>query len=105
EEDDSWILSNGQIQLQQDDKDYQISNFERKKVKLPERPEDFLVPVNESAEQSLTDLYQEIDRADADHQKRTATTNFLGRISYIFLGIPLLLLGLPILLYSYRKWG
>jgi lipopolysaccharide export system permease protein len=105
EEDDSWILSNGQVQLQQDDKNYQISNFESKKVNLPERPEDFLVPVNESAELSLTDLYQKIDRANADHQKRTATTNFLGRISYIFLGIPLLLLGLPILLYSYRKWG
>jgi lipopolysaccharide export system permease protein len=105
EGDDSWILSDGQVQLQQDDNDYQISNFKSKKVKLPERPEDFLVPINESAELSLTDLYQEIERANAEHQKRTATTNFLGRISYIFLGIPLLLLGLPILLYSYRKWG
>jgi lipopolysaccharide export system permease protein len=105
EEDDNWILSVGQIQQQKDDSNYQIANFESSEVKLPERPEDFLIPANKSAEQSLTDLYQEIGRSNSEHEKRAASTNFLGRISYIFLGIPLLLLGLPILLYSYRKWG
>ncbi|MGB3210510.1 MAG: LptF/LptG family permease [Desulforhopalus sp.] len=105
EEDDNWVLSIGQIQQQGGDNDYKITNFVSHKVKLPERPEDFLIPVNKSAEQSLTDLYQEIDEADVEHEKRAASTRFLGRISYIFLGIPLLLLGLPILLYSYRKWG
>ena len=104
-EDDSWILNIGQIQQQEDDNNYRITNFISTKVKLPERPEDFLIPINKSAEQSLTDLYQEIGRTEVDHATRAATTNFLGRISYIFLGIPLLLLGLPILLYSYRKWG
>lgn len=105
EEDGSWLLKTGQVQKQQADGSYRITNFAEKKVKLPERPEDFLVPVNKSAELSLTDLYQEIGRADGEHEIRAAWTNFLGRISYIFLGIPLLLLGLPILLYSYRKWG
>ncbi len=105
EKDDSWILTDGQIQQQKNAEDYQISNFKTSHVKLPERPEDFLIPVNKSAELSLTDLYQEIAHSRVDYEKRAASTNFLGRISYIFLGIPLLLLGLPILLYTYRKWG
>ncbi len=105
EEDDSWILTDGQIQQQENDEDYQISNFKTSNVKLPERPDDFLAPVNKSAELSLTALYREIAHSGADYEKREASTIFLGRISYIFLGIPLLLLGLPILLYSYRKWG
>ena len=105
EEDGSWILRMGQVQQQEENNNYRITNFTTTKIKLPEQPEDFLVPVNKSAEQSITALYQEIFRAEAEHEIRAALTNFFGRISYIFLGIPLLLLGLPILLYSYRKWG
>jgi len=105
EEDNSWILRTGQIHQKEDDNTYQISNFTSHKVNLPERPENFLIPANKSAEQSLTDLYQEIGRTEVEYEKRAAVTNFLGRLSYIFLGLPLLLLGLPILLYSYRKWG
>ncbi|EKD37315.1 MAG: hypothetical protein ACD_75C01177G0003 [uncultured bacterium] len=105
EENHSWILKNGQIQQQQDSLHYTITNFEIKELKLPERPEVFLVPANKSAEQSLTDLYQEIGRSEVEHEVQAAWTAFLMRISYILLGIPLLLLGLPILLYSYRKWG
>lgn len=105
EENNSWVLNVGQVQQQEDDNNYRITNFISTKLKLPERPEDFLVPPNKSAEQSLTDLYLEISRSEADHEIREASTHFLGRVSYLFLGIPLLLLGLPILLYSYRKWG
>lgn len=105
EENDSWILKKGQIQQREKENSYQINNFQTKHMKLPERPEDFLIPANKSAEQSLTGLYDEIGRTKVEHKNRAAWTNFLGRVSYILLGIPLLLLGLPILLYSYRKWG
>ena len=105
EANDSWILKNGQIQQQQDAEHYTITNFETKELHLSERPEDFLIPANKEAEESLTDLYKAIGRTEADHETQAAWTLFLGRISYILLGIPLLLLGLPILLYSYRKWG
>jgi lipopolysaccharide export system permease protein len=100
-----WKLSHGQIQQQEKGIDYKISNFTTKYLELPERPEDFLIPVNKSAELSLTGLYHEITLTETEHEKRTASANFLGRISYILLGPPLLLLGLPILLFSYRKWG
>ena len=105
EPDGSWILSHGQVQEKQADGEYAITNFKQSKFFLPEIPEDFLVPVNKSAEESLTGLFEEIERTDIDHEKIAAVTAFLGRVSYILLGIPLLLLGLPILLYSYRKWG
>lgn len=104
QEDNTWILHNGQIQQKAGD-EYKITNYTKKTFIFPEKPEDFLVPVNESAEQSLTELYLSIDEAKVDHQKRSAWVSFLGRISYLLLGIPILLLGLPILLYSYRKWG
>ena len=103
--DANWLLNDGQIQQQEDDNNYRITNFTTTMVKLPEQPEDFLVPANKAAEQSLTNLYKDIFRATAEYEKRATLTTLLGRISYIFLGIPLLLLGLPILLYSYRKWG
>jgi lipopolysaccharide export system permease protein len=102
---DRWIFVNGQVQERGTDGEYQITIFTKKKLVLPEHPKDFLVPANKAAELSLSGLYQEIGRSDVDHEIRTARTLFLGKISYIFLGLPLLLLGLPILLYSYRKWG
>jgi lipopolysaccharide export system permease protein len=100
-----WILKNGQLQQRLENGHYTISNFPVSEFEFPEKPEDFLIPINKSAEQSLTGLYREIERADVEHELRAAWTAFLLRISYILLGIPLLLLGLPILLYSYRKWG
>ncbi len=105
QDDSSWILNNGQIQQQEGDNNYQITNFTTKRAKFPEQPEDFLIPANKAAEQSLTGLYKDFSQNAAQYQKRAALTNFLGRISYLLLGLPLLLLGLPILLYSYRKWG
>lgn len=105
ETDNSWVLHKGQVQKKEGENDYQIHNFKKKKINLPEQPEDFLIPTNKSAEQSLSGLFLEISRTEAEHETRAAWTHFLGRLSYISLGIPLLLLGLPILLYSYRKWG
>lgn len=101
----NWILKKGQIQALQEDGTYRISTFRVRKFLFQERPENFLIPANKQAELSLSELFQEIKRSDVEHQVRKAWTNFLGRFSYIFLGIPLLLLGLPILLFSYRKWG
>ncbi len=100
-----WVLKIGQVQKKIGDEDYIIRNFNTRKFILPEQPKDFLIPTNKTAEQSLTELYQETDKAQAPHEIRLAWTNFLGKLSYIFLGLPLLLLGLPILLFSYRKWG
>ncbi|MDP3481233.1 MAG: LptF/LptG family permease [Desulfoprunum sp.] len=100
-----WILKEGQIQATKGDSTYKVNNFKYWEIHLPENPEDFLVPEYQSAELSLTALFLDISKKDSDREKNKAWSDFLSRISYIFLGFPLLLLGLPILLISYQKWG
>lgn len=102
--DNSWFLVDGQIQRKVDG-EYKIKNFKRRNLKFPEKPEDFLVPVNQAAERSLTEIYMAYEDADLEHEKYKAWGDLLRKISFLLLGLPLLLLGLPILLYSYRKWG
>jgi lipopolysaccharide export system permease protein len=106
EEEGTWLFTDGQHQAKDADGNYTFENFRYKTIKLPEKPEDFLIPANKSAEQSLTDRWRELEAAgDIEYKRREAMTHFLGRISYILLGLPLLLLGLPILLFSYQRWG
>ena len=100
-----WILKEGQTQIAQEGGTYKVDNFKYRQLPLPEKPEDFLVPEYQSAELSLTDLFLDISKKDTEREKSKAWADFLSRISYIFLGFPLLLLGLPILLISYQKWG
>lgn len=100
-----YILKHGQAQIQEEDGSYLIFNFPIRFFAFKEQPDDFLVPENEAAELSISELYLKTKEDGAAHERRAAWTNFLGRISYLTLGLPLLLLGLPILLYSYRKWG
>ena len=100
-----WILSQVQVQELEKDGSYDINNMAHWQAKFPENPEDFLIPQNETAEMSLTALYREIAKKETASQAEKAWADFLGRLSYILLGIPLLFLGLPILLISYQKWG
>ncbi len=51
----------------------------------------------------LTGLFLHVFTKETGHDSRHGPSS--SRISYIFLGFPLLLLGMPILLISYQKWG
>lgn len=100
----TWTLSNGQIQRKKDT-DYQVEDFDSLEVPMPESPEHFFIPEYRSAELSLTGLFRDIFNQDSERSTTEAWANFFGRISYILLGLPLLVLGLPVLLVAYRKWG
>lgn len=100
-----WSLKKGQLQRKTDDGSFKSELFGARYFYFPETPEDFLVPEYESAEMSLTELFQDIDDQETASDAITARAEFFSRISYLILGIPLVLLGLPILVYSYRKWG
>ena len=100
-----WLLRKGQIQRKTDDGSFETELFSTRYFYFPETPEDFLVPEYESAEMSLTELFQNIDDQETASDATNARAEFFSRISYLILGIPLLLLGLPILIHSYRKWG
>jgi len=100
-----WVLKRGQI-IERDETGSFISiPFKIFTQRLPESPDNFLVPVYESAEMSLTRLFMDIGKREISAEKIKARAEFYGRISYLLLGIPLLLLGLPILILSYQKWG
>lgn len=100
-----WIFRGVQTQELQDDGQYLIDNFPKKMLTLPEKPIDFIVPEDSFTEQSLTGLYGLVQDSKTEYQKNIAWTNFFGRLSYLLLGLPLLVLGLPVLLYCYKKWG
>ncbi len=99
-----WKLHKGEIQRRTDN-NYDIKSFQDESFNLPESPEIFFVPEYKSGELSITDLYRDIFKKDTDSEKAAAWAEFLGRLSYILLGIPLIFLGLPILILSYQKWG
>lgn len=100
-----WLLRKGQIQRKTDNGSFETELFGARYFYFPETPEDFLVPEYESAEMSLTGLFQNIDDQETASDTTKARAEFFSRTSYLILGIPLLLLGLPILIHSYRKWG
>ena len=103
--DNVWHLKNGQIQQRREKNAYAADVFQSMEVSLPESPEHFFIPEYRSAEMSLSELFFRILREDTESGARTARTDFFGRISYIFLGMPLLILGLPTLLFSCKRWG
>lgn len=100
-----WQLSSGQIQKNLASDKFSTTLFAKKGFAFPESPEFFFVPKYQAAERSLTELYQEMYKQNSEGETTVAQTNFYSRISYTLLGIPLLFLGLPVLLLSYRKWG
>ena len=105
EEAKHWVFHNVQTQKMQDDGAYLIENVLELTTQLPEKPIDFVVPRKDSAEQSLSGLYQAIGRSEPGWQVNKAWADFLSRLSYLLFGLPLLVLGLPVLLYCYQKWG
>ena len=100
-----WELTNAHVQKQEAKNQYSVSNIAYWQASFLESPENFLIPENEAAELSLTELYREIHKKETDTLKNKAWADFLGRLSYLLLGIPLLLLGMPIMMISYQKWG
>jgi lipopolysaccharide export system permease protein len=100
-----WHLLQGQIQREISPDNHLTTLFDQKSFAFPESPKFFFVPKYQSAELSLTQLFQAIHKQDTHNETVIAKTNFYGRISYTLLGIPLLFLGLPVLLLSYKKWG
>ena len=102
---EKWFLKNVSIQKLSKDGKMKTRNSDFYELEMPETPDNFFVPKYQAAELSLLQLFTEIFKKKSDRERSEAWTDFGGRISYIFLGIPLLLLGLPALTISYQKWG
>ncbi|HSR36490.1 MAG TPA: LptF/LptG family permease [Desulfurivibrionaceae bacterium] len=102
--DGTWTFHDGQFKLMQPDNSHTVQLFATRTVPLPETPEDFFIPAYKAQEKSLSQLIGAAMATD----KPTASEAWAllhKKLSYIFLGLPLLLLGLPVLLAMHRTRG
>ena len=102
-ENGSWLFTDGQLKRKTDE-DYLIELFQSKTVNLPDSPENFFVPAYHIEGLSLWQLLQNSIQ-DWKEGKRENWVDLNRRLSYIFLGIPLLLIGVPVLLLIHQNWG
>lgn len=102
---DAWLFAKGQVQTKTDEDTYQTEVFDQRRFDISENPSDFFVPEYRSKELSLTGLFLEAKRKETKTESTKAWSEFYGRISYTLLGLTLLLVGLPLLLIVYRRWG
>lgn len=101
--DDRWILFNGHTQLRSSDGNFQHERFAEKVLSLPESPQDLFVPDYRMEEQSYTDLYSTaVEKSGFYGQK--ARNKLHAKLSFVLLGLPLLLICIPILLFIIQRW-
>ncbi|MDH4321622.1 MAG: LptF/LptG family permease, partial [Desulfobulbaceae bacterium] len=83
---------------------FAIELFKRKALTLPESPDTFFVPSYKAEEYSISELFRRAKELEEDGE-RTGWIDFHRRVSFIFLGLPLLLLGIPVLLTVQERRG
>ena len=100
----TWNFSGCSIKQKNNEGGYDISNFAKTEYPLAATPEDFFLPSYKIDEMSLTDLIvlAKTNKARRGHE---AKLKFMEQVSFSLLGIPLLMLGLPLLLIAHHKWG
>lgn len=103
--DGAWLFGNGQVQTKKDDGSFATEIFDLRRFDISEHPSDFFIPEYRSKELSLTSLFLEAKHKETKTESTKAWAEFYGRISYTLLGLTLLLVGLPLLLIVYRRWG
>lgn len=100
----TWTFKNGQAKQRDTASGYTVELFEQAAFTLPETPDDFFAPINLPNETSLSRLFKNA-RSRTLRKDPGAWLEFHQRISYVFLGIPLILLGIPVLLAVHQRWG
>lgn len=101
-----WLLEEGQLKEKANgDDDFVVDYFERRQLALPEEPADFFIPPYALSERALSTLFSQATASADTPQRRQARLAIQHKISYIFLGLPLLLIGIPLLLAMSRGRG
>lgn len=101
-ENGSWHFENGQIKRRNQKGGYDVELFTVFSQTFKEKPEEFFMPAYKVQELSYTALLQ---AARASSVGQGAWLEFHRRFSYIFLGIPLLLMGIPVMLSVHKTRG
>ncbi len=98
-----WNFKNGQIKKPDANNIYISENFSEISLVLQDEPADFFIPEYRGNEDSLSDLAIAFLTGESD--RTYAGRKLHKRLSYIFLGLPLIILGLPVLLIVHQHWG
>ncbi|MFA6283185.1 MAG: LptF/LptG family permease [Desulfurivibrionaceae bacterium] len=98
-----WLLQNGQEKKRTGNGAFSVTLFKTLSPAFAEAPEEFFVPPYKIEELSYTKLLrQAMDSKVSSHE---SLVEFHRRFSYAFLGLPLLLMGLPVLLAVHKNRG
>ncbi|MFO7761283.1 MAG: LptF/LptG family permease [Thermodesulfobacteriota bacterium] len=97
-----WLARHGLLKTFKADGSYDIEFFEKKVLNLPEKPGDFFSPVVLKDYLSLSQLIRE-GLAEQQQGKNEKYIEMNQRLSLIFLGIPLLVLAMPVMLILHRR--
>ena len=100
----NWTFTNCRIKRENSEGSYDVTLHDKINLQLSAEPKDFFVPEYKINELSLSGLYS-LSKINKGTRGTEAGLKFLERISFIFLGVPLLMLGLPLLLIVHQKWG
>ena len=101
---DKWRLEEGQIFHPTKEDKINIKNFKEISITLPDPLKDFFVPSYKVTELPLGRLAITAikDRHNGDLKNWVELNR---RLSYLFLGIPLVLLGIPVVIIVHYNWG
>jgi lipopolysaccharide export system permease protein len=99
-----WFFYQGQVTIQAGHHEPEVTIFDQITLQLPENPSNLLMPEHKFSERSISELFSRT-KAVGEFQKQVAWLDFHKKISYNTLGLPLLLLGLPMLLLIHQRWG
>lgn len=102
-EEEGWHFTDGQLKTARTGGGYDIILFEELDRELPESPELFFIPEYRVSELSLSQL---VRSAVSDYRQGEiqGMVDANRRFSFIFLGIPLLILSIPLMLAMHRRF-
>lgn len=102
--DNIWTFANLRLKQIQNDGSIKITSYDKTSFPLAASPDDFFIPDYKIDEMSLSGLYR-LAKSNQGSRGAEAGLKLLERLSFIFLGVPLLMLGLPLLLIAHHRWG
>jgi len=95
-----WLFKDGQLKTARRDGPWNIEIFEENNLPLPVRPDDFFQPATRTSHLSLWQLF-----LASMHEDSQRLIELHNRLSFIFLGLPLLILTLPVMLILQHRFN
>jgi lipopolysaccharide export system permease protein len=103
EQETSWTFSDGIKKTRSANNDFKINTFDTLTLNLHVSPTEFFTSIFRPEEHSLTEIWHRSQ--DDPAKKATMLMELQARLSFIFLGLPLLFFAIPITTSIHNKWG